>query len=76
MHFCGAGYVIAELIDPHTGAVKKMRDGETGELVYTAIKRQASPLLRLRSHDLVEVQSRLLRMRAQQFSLPCARAQR
>ena len=57
MHFCGAGYVIAELIDPHTGAVKKMQDGETGELVYTAIKRQASPLLRLRSHDMVEVQS-------------------
>ncbi|MGR3985220.1 MAG: hypothetical protein OD817_08255 [Gammaproteobacteria bacterium] len=57
MHFCGAGYVIAELIDPHTAAVKKMRDGETGELVYTAIRRQASPLLRLRSHDIVEVQA-------------------
>ena len=57
MHFCGAGYVIAELIDPDTGAVKKMQDGETGELVYTAIKRRASPLLRLRSHDRVEVQS-------------------
>ena len=55
MHFCGQGYVIAELIDPDTGAVKPMRDGETGELVYTAIKRQASPLLRLRSHDFVEV---------------------
>lgn len=57
MHFCGQGYVIAELIDPNTGAVKKMRDGETGELVYTAIKRQASPLLRLRSHDYVEVRT-------------------
>jgi len=57
MHFCGQGYVIAELIDPYTGAVKKMRDGETGELVYTAIKRQASPLLRLRSHDYVEVRT-------------------
>jgi phenylacetate-CoA ligase len=57
MHFCGQGYVIAELIDPATGAVKKMQDGETGELVYTAIRRQASPLLRLRSHDFVEVQS-------------------
>ncbi|MEO7941021.1 MAG: hypothetical protein ABIR55_20555 [Burkholderiaceae bacterium] len=59
MHFCGQGYVIAELIDPNTGAVKKIQDGETGELVYTAIRRQASPLLRLRSHDLVEVQSSL-----------------
>ncbi|MEO8857889.1 MAG: hypothetical protein ABI343_12965 [Burkholderiaceae bacterium] len=57
MHFCSQGYVIAELIDPDTGAVKPMGDGETGELVYTAIKRQASPLLRLRSHDFVEVRT-------------------
>ena len=57
MHFCGQGHVIAELIDSDTGAVKKMQDGETGELVYTAIKRQASPLLRLRSHDFVEVRT-------------------
>jgi phenylacetate-CoA ligase len=57
MHFCSQGYVIAELIDPDTGAVKKMQDGATGELVYTAIKRQASPLLRLRSHDFVEVKT-------------------
>ena len=57
MHFCGSGYVIAELIDPDTGIVKKIQDGETGELVYTSIKRQASPLLRMRSHDFVEVQS-------------------
>ncbi|WP_343563875.1 phenylacetate--CoA ligase family protein [Kiloniella sp. b19] len=57
MHFCGGGYVIAELIDPDTGAVKTMRDGEKGELVYTSIRRKASPLLRLRSHDFVEVQN-------------------
>lgn len=57
MHFCGQGHVIAELVDPGTGAVKPMRDGEKGELVYTAIKRQASPLLRFRSHDFVEVRT-------------------
>ncbi len=57
MHFCGQGYVIAELMDPDTGAVKKMQDGEKGELVYTSIRREASPLLRLRSHDFVEVQT-------------------
>ncbi|WP_166417769.1 phenylacetate--CoA ligase family protein [Cochlodiniinecator piscidefendens] len=57
MHFCGQGYVIAELIDPDTGAVKPMRDGEKGELVYTSIRRQASPLLRLRSHDYVQVKT-------------------
>lgn len=57
MHFCGQGYVIPELIDPDTGAVKPMRDGEKGELVYTSIRRQASPLLRLRSHDFVEIKT-------------------
>lgn len=57
MHFCGQGYVIPELIDPETGAVKPMRDGEKGELVYTSIRRQASPLLRLRSHDFVEIKT-------------------
>ncbi|TAM98414.1 MAG: phenylacetate--CoA ligase family protein [Rhizobiaceae bacterium] len=57
MHFCGQGYVIAELIDPDSGAVKKMKDGETGELVFTSIRRQASPLLRLRSHDFVAVET-------------------
>ncbi|WP_423910150.1 phenylacetate--CoA ligase family protein [Candidatus Spongiihabitans sp.] len=61
MHFCGAGLVIAELINPDTGAVKSMAAGETGELVYTAIQREASPLLRLRSHDYVQV-----------FTDPCA----
>lgn len=55
MHFCGAGLVIAELIDPDSGTVKPMTDGETGELVYTSIKREASPLLRFRSHDHVQV---------------------
>lgn len=55
MHYCGAGLVVAELIDPVSGAVKPLRDGEQGELVYTSIQREASPLLRLRSHDQVEV---------------------
>ena len=57
MHFCGGGLVIAELIDPNSGLVKPMNDGETGELVYTALKREACPLLRLRSHDYVQVQT-------------------
>ena len=55
MHYCGGGLVIAELIDPDTGAVKPLRDGDTGELVYTSLRREASPLLRLRSHDYVRI---------------------
>ncbi|MEE9250484.1 MAG: hypothetical protein V3U93_05090 [Alphaproteobacteria bacterium] len=55
LHFGGGGLVAVELIDPESGAVKPMAEGETGELVYTALKREACPLLRLRSHDYVRV---------------------
>ncbi|NKB64327.1 MAG: hypothetical protein GKR95_20160 [Gammaproteobacteria bacterium] len=55
MHFCGTGLVIAELVDSDNGVVKPMTDGETGELVFTSIKREASPMIRLRTHDFVQV---------------------
>ncbi len=51
----GQGFVVAELIDPETGEVKEMIEGETGELVYTTIDREATPVLRYRSRDLVKV---------------------
>ena len=51
MHFNGGDYVHVELIDPETGAPKQPGDGETGELVYTALRREAVPLLRFRSRD-------------------------
>jgi phenylacetate-CoA ligase len=55
MHFGGAGLVAAELIDPDSGAVRPMVDGAEGELVFTALQREACPLVRLRSHDAVVV---------------------
>ena len=51
MHFNGGDYVHVELIDPETGAPKQPSDGTTGELVYTALRREAVPLLRFRSRD-------------------------
>ena len=51
MHFSGGGYVHAELIDPETGAPVPLEDGAEGELVYTALRREAVPLLRFRSRD-------------------------
>ena len=51
MHFCGQGYIIPEIIDPETGERKKIEDGVTGELVYTAIDRESSALLRFRTRD-------------------------
>ncbi|HUT17705.1 MAG TPA: AMP-binding protein [Anaerolineae bacterium] len=43
-------YVLVEVVDPTTGAV--LPCGELGELVYTTVNRQATPLLRYRSGDL------------------------
>jgi phenylacetate-CoA ligase len=55
MHFIGQGLVLAELVDPVTGGHVEATAGATGELLYTALVREASALLRFRSGDLVEV---------------------
>jgi len=55
MHFSGDGYIHVELIDPVSGLSRKLSDGETGELVYTHLRREAAPLLRFRSRDHVVV---------------------
>jgi phenylacetate-CoA ligase len=57
MHFSAAEFVHVELIDPDTGKPKQLSDGETGELVYTHLQREAAPLLRFRSRDQVRVWS-------------------
>jgi phenylacetate-CoA ligase len=55
MHFCGQDLVLAELIDPVGLQHVEPMAGASGELVYTALRRDASPLLRFRSGDRVEV---------------------
>lgn len=55
MHFSGEGVIHVELIDPDSGATKELSDGETGELVYTHLRREAAPLVRFRSRDQVRV---------------------
>jgi len=55
MHFSGEGRIHVELIDPDSGKSIEMKDGATGELVYTHLKREAAPLLRFRSRDHVRV---------------------
>lgn len=53
LHYGAGGLVVAELIDPETGAVRPLSEGATGELVFTTLKRRACPLIRLRTHDTV-----------------------
>ena len=58
MHFMARGFAHIELIDPETGSPRAWEDGAEGELVYTALQREAMPLLRFRSRDHVVVNMR------------------
>jgi phenylacetate-CoA ligase len=58
MHFMARGFVHVELIDPASGLPLPWEDGACGELVYTALQREAMPLLRFRSRDHVVVTMR------------------
>lgn len=56
MHFTAARNVMVELIDPATGEPVAWEDGVRGEAVYTTFTRQATPVVRYRSRDHLEVQ--------------------
>ncbi|MCO7218551.1 phenylacetate--CoA ligase family protein [Klenkia sp. PcliD-1-E] len=64
MHLLSPDLMIAELIDPDTGDVLEPAAGVSGELVYTSLDRQASPVLRFRTRDRVVVMG---------TSCPCGR---
>lgn len=55
MHFCGQGLIYAELVDPVSLEPLEMVDGREGEIVYTHLDREATPVVRYRSRDLVRV---------------------
>ncbi len=49
MHIC-EDHFIAEIIDPETGEV--LPEGETGELVFTSLDKEAFPVIRYRTRDI------------------------
>ncbi len=51
MHETAQEFIYVELIDPASGRVLPWKDGTTGELVYTALDRECSPLVRFRTRD-------------------------
>ncbi len=55
MHLCSQGALHVELIDPDTLESLPIQEGTTGELVYTTLRRQATPLIRYRMGDIVTV---------------------
>jgi phenylacetate-CoA ligase len=55
MHFCGQGLVMAELIHPVSLDPIPIEEGAEGEIVYTTIDREATPVVRYRCRDMVRV---------------------
>jgi phenylacetate-CoA ligase len=57
MHFIGADAVSFEIVDPDTNQPKPIEVGTVGELVYTHIRRDATPVVRFKHRDIVQVTS-------------------
>jgi phenylacetate-CoA ligase len=55
LHFSGQGATLVELVDPESGEQIAIGAGARGELVFTHLHREATPLLRFRSRDIAEV---------------------
>lgn len=55
LHFVGHDVLFAELICPNSLSVIPFEEGETGELVLTHLKREAQPLVRFRTNDMVTI---------------------
>ena len=56
MHFCGGGHVWVELIDPDTREPMEIETGAEGELVYTALTREAMPVVRFLGGDIARIE--------------------
>lgn len=55
LHFVGHDVLFAELICPDSASVIPFEEGETGELVLTHLRREAQPLVRFRTNDIVTI---------------------
>ncbi len=55
LHFCGQGVVLFQLINPATGEDLSVEEGAVGEMVLTHIDKEAQPLVRYRTSDVVEI---------------------
>ena len=55
LHFLGQGGVMLELIDVNSGDMVGLDDGEEGEMVLTNLDKEAQPLVRYRTGDVIKV---------------------
>ena len=55
LHFLGHDVLQAELIEPESGDIVPWREGASGELVLTHLAREAQPLVRFRTNDVIAI---------------------
>ncbi|MDQ5834440.1 MAG: AMP-binding protein, partial [Actinomycetota bacterium] len=55
LHLTVEDHAMLELVEPGSGTPVELEDGASGELVWTHLRREASPMLRYRSGDLGRV---------------------
>lgn len=55
IHFQGQGHIYAELVDPVSLEPRDIAPGAVGELVLTNLDREACPMVRYRTRDVLEI---------------------
>jgi phenylacetate-CoA ligase len=71
MHFCGMGHVWPELIDLKTREPMKIEEGAVGELAYTSLTREAMPVVRFLSNDIVRIEGTSCACERTTFRMRC-----
>jgi phenylacetate-CoA ligase len=71
MHFCGTGHIWPELIDSKTRELMKIEPGAVGELVYTSLTREAMPVVRFLSGDIVRIEGTTCDCERTSFRMRC-----
>jgi len=71
MHFSGAGHVWPELVDPETQEPMAIETGAVGEIVYTHLTREAMPVVRFLSGDIVRIEGTSCECGRTSFRMRC-----
>jgi phenylacetate-CoA ligase len=71
MHFCGTGLIWPELVDPDTREPIPIEAGAVGELAYTSLVRDAMPVVRFLSADIVRIEGTSCECGRTSFRMRC-----
>jgi phenylacetate-CoA ligase len=71
MHFCGTGLIWPELVDPETREAIAIESGAVGEIAYTSLVREAMPVVRFLSADIVRIEGTSCECGRTSFRMRC-----